>query len=441
MTEDGETDGDGPNGAPKWVLPTEIPFKELKGRALEECLFWLLDGIGARDLEWRLGGIGSGAADGGRDLEARFYTPGADGQIEPKRWWVECKGRTGTVEKDAVTSACNNVLSDRNVDCLLIVTNTTFSNPTRDWVKTWQARFPKPQVLLWDQPVLERMLSDQPSTVLRLFESGLSSAGYLRAITERFWSLLEFSSIERARRIWAERQTLKIGPMERIALIANEFAHGSIHERPWGGYCTAQEVFAACSMAIFNLLFLYSKLMKAGLKQEPIVEAVAYLILASLRHEQSDRLHEVMEIALRTEAGEPFPAKVLDLLLGPILDRLRGDLQLVCSSDCDRFDRADSLKHWERRHPIEGYWSRFGRHGTPPKANDQSYARLERTAEPCRVGFQVDNPRSCPLYQTDISVENLNDFFAIATRVLKFRTPVLSRRQKATQCTSAPSSS
>lgn len=421
MAED-QSSGDGPNGEPKWVLPTEIPFAELKGAALEECLFWLLDGIGARDIEWRLGGIGGGAADGGRDLEATFFTPGADGQVEAKRWWIECKGRAGTVEKDAVTSACNNVLADGTVDCLVIATNSTFSNPTRDWVRMWQETHPRPQILLWDKPVLERMLGNQPSTVMRLFEGALSSAGYLQAVTERFWSLLEYSSIERARRIWAERETLEIGPMERIALIANEFAHGSIDERPWGGHCTAEEVLKACQMAIFNLLYLYARLMKARVRQEPIVDTIAYLMLATLRHGLSDRLKEVMEIALKTEDGEPFPAKAVDFLLGPMLDSLRGDLQLVCSSDCDRFDAGDSRKHWERRHPIETYWSRFGRNGAPPNTTDQSYARLERTTEPCKVGFRVDEERSCPLYQTEISVDDLEAFFAIATRVLKVRT-------------------
>jgi hypothetical protein len=69
--------------------------------------------------------------------------------------------------------------------------------------------------------------------------------------------------------------------------------------------------------------------------------------------------------------------------------------------------------------------------GTPTNAGDQSYARLERTTEPCRVGFQVDEEQSCPLYQTDISIENLKNFFAIATRVLRFWTPATSRRQTA----------
>lgn len=60
---------------------------------------------------------------------------------------------------NVVTAACNNALADDAIDCLVIVTNTTFSNPTRDWVKTWQTRFQKPRVLLWDQPILERMLA------------------------------------------------------------------------------------------------------------------------------------------------------------------------------------------------------------------------------------------------------------------------------------------
>ena len=66
----------------EWVLPASIPFANLKRKDLEECVYWLFDAMGAKDLEWRTGGTGGGAADGGRDLEARFYTPGADSEIE-----------------------------------------------------------------------------------------------------------------------------------------------------------------------------------------------------------------------------------------------------------------------------------------------------------------------------------------------------------------------
>jgi len=42
-------------------------------------------------------------------------------------------------------TACNNMAAYPSVDCLV---NTTFSNPTRDWVKQWQGRFPGTQILL-----------------------------------------------------------------------------------------------------------------------------------------------------------------------------------------------------------------------------------------------------------------------------------------------------
>lgn len=410
-----------------WLLPSQIPFDELKGRALEECLFWLLDGMGARDIEWRIGGAGGGAADGGRDLEARFFVPGDDGQIETRRWWIECKGRSGTLEKEAVTTACNNVLADRSVACLVIATNTTFSNPTRDWVRTWQERFPQPQILLWDRTSLERMLAQQPATVLRLFEGGLSAAGHLQALQHRFWQLIEYSSIEQVRRIWVERATLTIGPMERVALIANEFAHGSIDERPWGGACEPEQVLEACQLSIFNLLYFYTRLMKCGADEGPIVQTLSYLMLATLRHYEPALLQHIFEMALRTDEGEPMPAAGVDLLLTPILQRLQGDLQLVCSSDCQRFSREDSLKHWETLDAFETYWARFSERGVPPKKDNGSYHRLERTNMPCNVGFALEKDAGCPLYQTELALSDLEPFLDVATHVIRKRTPVRRR--------------
>ncbi|WP_321920605.1 restriction endonuclease [Paraburkholderia tropica] len=145
-----------------WVLPTEIPFSELKGKDLEECVYWLLDAMGAKDLEWRIGGAGGGAADGGRDLEAHFFEPDEEGELRPQRWWVECKGRSGTVESQEVKEACNNALAYEGIDRLIIATNTQFSNPTRDWVKEWQRTFSRPRVQLWDRAHLERYLSRHP---------------------------------------------------------------------------------------------------------------------------------------------------------------------------------------------------------------------------------------------------------------------------------------
>jgi hypothetical protein len=408
---------------PSWILPTEIPFDKLKGHALEECLFWLLDGMGAKEMVWRVGGTGSGAADGGRDLEARFYVPDANGQIVPRRWWIECKGRAGTLEADAVKSACNNVLADGKVACLVIATNTTFTNPTRDWVEKWQEKFPHPQILLWDRASLERLLAQQPATVLRLFEGGLSTSGHLRAIRDRFWNLLEYSSIERVKRIWEGRTDLDIGVMERFALIANEFAHGSVDERPWAGASEPNEVFETFQYGMFNLVYLYARVMKTGVDQGPIVRTLAYLLLSTLRDFQPDLISEIFRITLRTANDEPMPDASVAFFVMPILSSLQSDLQLVCSSDCGRFSRNDSFKHWDARDPFESYWSRFGRRGIPPKTDDRTYHRLERTSEPCRVGFDLREEAGCLLYQIHPEVGSLGSFFNIVAHVVRTRAP------------------
>lgn len=88
-------------------------------------------------------------------------------------WWFECKGRKGTVEADAVKSAAVNAVAYAHADTIVIVTNTTFSNPTTDWVKIWNLSHSKPQVQLWDKSRLERLISRQPNVVLRLFSESL----------------------------------------------------------------------------------------------------------------------------------------------------------------------------------------------------------------------------------------------------------------------------
>ena len=407
-----------------WLLPTQVPFAELKGRALEECLFWLLDGMGAREIEWRVGGSGSGAADGGRDIEARFLMPNADGEVVSRRWWIECKGRSATLEKDAVMAACNNVVADSSVDYLVVATNTTFSNPTRDWVKQWQERFPVPKVLLWDRASLERMLAHQPATVLRLFEGGLSSAGYLEAIRERFWNLLEYSSIERIKRIWSERDALEIGPMERFALIANEFAHGRIDERPWAAACDPTATLEVYQVGIFNLLYLYARMVKTAVDEGPIVRTLAYLTLATLRDFPSEQISKLLRSALANDDEEPLPEKALEFLLMPILDSLHGDLQLVCSSDCERFSRDDSRKHWAERDSLQSYWSRFSKRGTPQLKSKDNYHRLEFTTAPCRIGFALGSEASCPLYQVQAALENLDGFLDVIAQVVRKRAPI-----------------
>lgn len=141
------------------VLPSQIPLADLRGRDLEQCLFWLVDSIGDKDLEWRHGGSSGGASDGGRDLEATFQMAAPDGEVSRQKWWIEAKGRAKTVEAEAVKTAVHNARGKLDLDVLIIATNSVFSNPTRDWLSQWQASEPRSMVRLWDRERLEQLLS------------------------------------------------------------------------------------------------------------------------------------------------------------------------------------------------------------------------------------------------------------------------------------------
>ena len=115
--------------------------------------------------------------------------------------------------------------------------------------------------------------------------------------------------------------------------------------------------------------------------------------------------------------------EAVELLIMPILDSLQTDLQLVCTSDCGRFSRGDSVKNWEGRDPIESYWSRFGTRGISPKADKGAYHRLERTTEPCRVGFDLSGEASCPLYEIEPNMDSLAGFLGTIAQVVRARAP------------------
>jgi hypothetical protein len=404
-----------------WVLPADIPFAELKGRDLEECAYWLLDAMGARDLEWRTGGAGGGAPDGGRDLEATFYVPTPDGEMEPQRWWIECKGRKGTVEPDEVKSAANNSLARADLSYLVIVTNTTFSNPTRDWVKQWQTIHARPRVRLWDQGTLERLLPQHPNVVLRLFSEALSPAGLLKTIQQRFWERLEYMPVKALHTFWSERDNIEVDPLERVALIANEVAHGNINDRPWAAQATDKQLLQTLQIAFSNLPYLMLRSQRAGVNQEPILAALAHLLVVALQVFPAEAIARILFENCLERDGEPFPDEVVDVLLVPVVERLAGEMQDVCASDCERITSSGPTTLVGPEDPVESYWRRLDPAGAPPDPNPTHHLLLERFSGVCKVGFELDKERSCPLFDIKLSKSNIGAFLAVVERVSGFR--------------------
>ena len=406
--------------ATEWVLPASIPFSDLKGKDLEECVYWLLDAMGAKNLEWRVGGSGGGAADGGRDLEAEFFTPREGGELASQKWWIECKGRAGTVEPDEVKSAVNNSLAFEGLDYIVICTNTQFSNPTRDWIKEWQKKHPRPQVQLWDKSQLERYLSRHPDVVLRLFAQALSIQGQFKAMETRFWNKMEFVSPKALKTIWNAREEIDMNPHGVFALVVNEFANGSIVQRPWGAILDENELIIAIVNGFYNAAYLLIRSSNAGIDTSHIVRAFAYLILVALDKIDAERVSDIVIDSLNRGGEVTFPEEVQEFLLGPVSNQLLSEMQDVCTSDCERISRFHRATLTEDKDEVDDYWMRLDKRGMP-EPEDTRHVRLEGYNKPCNVGFAVDKEHGCPLFEFEPTVKNTSDLYAIIKRVATFR--------------------
>lgn len=404
----------------EWVLPAAIPFETMKGADLEQCVYWLLDAMGAKDLEWRSGGSGGGAADGGRDLEARFYAPGPDGEIEARSWWIECKGRTGTVEPDAVKAAVVNAEARGGLDYVVVATNTQFSNPTRDWLREWQSTRKRPTVKLWDRSQLERMLSRQPDVVLRLYAEALSLEGRLHALESRFWNKLEYTSERSLAGFWDRREETPIPATGVFALIANEFANGDIVSRPWGAAASLDDLVSLLHVALANTAYLVLRSHRAGADDAPIRRAFAYLLLCGLDRLSADDVHRLVEASVYGDRADAMPDDVKKMLLMPMLDQIQSELQDVCSADCERISSLTRNVLTEDDDEVDDYWLRLDPKGRDsPK--DRGRLRLERESAPCVVGFAVDKERSCPLFEMEPGLDNVAELLEMLRRVTRFR--------------------
>ena len=404
----------------EWLLPASIPFAELKARDLEECVYWLLDSMGAKDLQWRTGGTGGGAADGGRDLEALLYTPTADGEIEAQKWWIECKGRSGTVDPGEVKAAITNASAFDELDYVVIATNTQFSNPTRDWVKQWQAKNSSPKVKLWDHEQLELYLSHHPDVVLRLFSEALSLEGRFTAMESRFWNKVEFVSPKTLMDIWKARNEMEFTAMGVFALIANEFVHGSITHRPWAAILSPEFTMAVLSIGLYNAPYLALRSSRAGVDQAIVCRVFAYLILRALDVFSAKAVAEVISDSLNRGGDVLFPEDILKMLLMPIVDQLLSEIQDVCSSDCERMMFVDRSALSAGKDEVESYWLRLAPDGLE-EPQERKMLRLEKLHEPCVVGFPVDEHHHCPLFSFEPTVKNTADLLAIVERVVDFR--------------------
>lgn len=377
------------------VIPSLIPWGTLKGKQLEEFLYWLIDSMGGKDLEWRIGGKGDGTADQGRDLECSFYMTGPEGDLHQQKWWIEAKGRTDTVAKRDVNDAVLNAVGRKNVDVLVIATNTQFSNPTRDWVKDWQATNPRPRIQLWEQSTLERLCSKHPTVVARLYSKALSIQGQLELVKTRLWNYAIMSDIPTLNQLWNKRDSLEWDHQALIAVIVSECANGNVGLRPWATVIGHNEMLITLETGLVNLPYLISRGVSVGTRQRPFLSAITYLLLASLDKFGSNCIEKLLVTIWDRFDSKYFSSDLRESILKPILGILVEEIRDVCVSDCSRIS-TDYLILVEEE--VEHYWNRII---INDKKTEEEICKQVLICEihdkPCKVGYELDVDHSCPI--------------------------------------------
>lgn len=405
------------------IIPSEIPWDELRGADLEECVYWLIDAMGGKDLEWRLGGKGQGAPDQGRDLETFFYMPDPDGELIRQKWWIEVKGRKGTVEPTEIKGAVLNAAGKQNIDVLVFATNTTFSNPTRDWVKEWQIHHPRPTIRLWDRSNLEKLCSKHPTVVIRLFSKALSAQGRLDVVRSKFWNYSSYSNKPTLKYIWKHRKSLTWAEDDIISVLVSETANGNIITRPWALTIDPEDLFSTLTSGLLNLPYFCQRANQAGTDQHPYIKGIAYLLLVTLRNFPAEMVGQFFSKVWDNASNINFPDETRKGIIKPILGQLIGELQDVCTSDCSRISSELSTL---TKDELECYWDRLRMPADDYDEEEKNTQILiiESLNEACKIGFEVDNKQRCPIVSVkDIDEIDIDRTLITLEQIIRSRSP------------------
>ena len=210
-----------------------MDFTDITAVEFENLVFHLLDEMGFSNLQWRKGGEGNSATDGGRDLEATFWSVQPSGSKE-QRYWFEVKYRSGQLEKSQVQNTILNAAGNNSKDNVIIVTNKTISNPTLDWVNQFQSAHKIPTVTIWQGHDLELLLRKNPRTLARFLPTSLAFSGRCKVIESKFSNLLILPSGSELRELWEHKDEFYDNSFLTLAACLAEVSYGDVIDQPWG---------------------------------------------------------------------------------------------------------------------------------------------------------------------------------------------------------------
>lgn len=416
-----------PNPSNDFVIPSQIPWDSIKGRSLEECTYWLLEAMGAKSLDWRLGGQGNGAADGGRDLECVFHVLDPSGEMISQRWWIEAKGRQGSVSPADIKESIHTTAGKSHVDIHLIVTNQQLSNPTKDWINSWQSAHTRPRVRVWERHDLERLVVRNPSVAVRMFPKALTDQGKAEVIRTRFWEYSTYADVPSLRYLWKVRSTIKWDYKLTLAVLASECANGDLSVRPWAMLTDPFKMGALFLTGLSNTLYVIFRADAAGVKHQPYIDALSHLLIHVLaRFNPVEVAFLVEEFASFSEPLSKLSQEVKSAMYAPIVRSAVRKAADSCISQCGR---VTILGDKPSKEAGELFWRSFRKVSVMDEDQEEKkkptfFLEMENQTASCNVGLRLSKKKSCPFFNKSDTDDDLVKLFSSIRPAILARTQI-----------------
>lgn len=335
----------------EYYLADNIDLNLITPEEFEKLIYFLLDEMGMKNIEWRKGGEGISATDGGRDLECEFYNLYPDGTMRKERWWVEVKYRSKTLQTSKVQEVILNALGVPELDVIIIVTNTSISNKARDWIKNLSQQAHPKRVIIWEGHQMERLICSHPTIIYKFFPTALTLNARLKSTHQRFLSQLALPSATELSDFWKNRKSLDFSFASILSIIFAENSFGDIEKRKWGLWLPDEHLMYCLALGFRNILPWSLKCKEFGREDNFMIHGLAYLLQCSLLRFEAKTIKEVVERSykdiddkLQTPISKEYSKQVLKIILTDCLSGLAG----ACSQDCPKlkffYDEVDKRK-------------------------------------------------------------------------------------------------
>jgi hypothetical protein len=298
----------------------------------ENLVFHLLDEMGFSNIKWRKGGEGNSATDGGRDLEATFWSVGP-GIAKEEKYWFEVKYRSNQLEKSQIQNTILNASGDNAKDHLVIITNKTISNPTLDWIEQFRGSHKRPIVTVWQGHDLELLLRKNPRTLARFIPSSLLFSGRCKVIESRFSNLVLLPSGGELDELWEKRDQFSENSYLTMSSIFGEVSYGDVAKHPWGIQISKELLFAVFVTGMANVYPLVFKCSSLNREQSILVNGLSYLAQCSIIRLGADITAEIfLNTEKYLEVEYTLPEELRVNRYEPVFHTMLKDIGVYCSA-------------------------------------------------------------------------------------------------------------